>query len=150
MDDVKDVTTPACDVDIDERQVTDRAPRPGTTDRLRSAWAGARAALGSLLGLLPHVMHHVGIVAGTALLAGTWGNLALYLLGLLLSIPMFRRLRRRFGSPVAPVVGAAVFTSLFLFSALVLGPAITKTSADPLSPAPTASSVADEHVDHHP
>lgn len=146
MDDVENVGAVAVQVDDGARTHT---VRPRLKDRARSAWAGVRAAVGGLLGLLPHILHHVGIVAGTALLAGVWGNLALYLVGLLLSIPLLRRLRRRFGSPLAPVAGAAVFTVLFLFSALVLGPAISRTPVD--EPAPVTSPTAtDEHAGHHP
>ena len=120
-------------------------------DRLRAAWAGVRAALGALLGLAPHVLHHVGIVAGTALLAGVWGNLALYVVGLLLSIPMLRRLHRRFGSIAAPITGATIFTVMFLISAFVLGPAINPAQEAPITPAQTQSSDAgSDHVGHHP
>jgi len=130
--------------------LSDPLPTRSAADRLKNAWAAARAAVGGLLGLAPHVMHHIGIVAGTALLAGFWGNAVLYVLGLLLSIPMFKRLHRRYGSIAAPVIGAAVFTVLFLFSALVLGPAINPTGSAPA--APVASAPGDpgsEHASHH-
>lgn len=120
-------------------------------ERLRVGWAATRAAIGSVLGLAPHVLHHVGIVAGTALLAGVWGNLALYVAGLLLSIPMLKRLHRRFGSIAAPITGVAVFTVMFLFSAFVLGPAINPSQAAPITPAPAQSSEAGSgHAGHHP
>ena len=148
-------------------QVTEPQPRPppisdGTSpvraagssvrERLRAGWAATRAAIGSVLGLAPHVLHHVGIVAGTALLAGVWGNLALYVAGLLLSIPMLKRLRRRFGSIAAPTTGVAVFTVMFLLSAFVIGPAINPTTQEaPITPAQAQSSDAGSgHVGHHP
>lgn len=130
------------------------SPAPAVTvpvrERLRAGWAATRAAVGSLLGLAPHVLHHVGVVAGTALLAGVWGNLALYVVGLLLSIPMLRRLHRRFGSIAAPITGAAIFTVMFLLSALVLGPAINPAQVGPVSPTITQSpDVGSEHEGHH-
>lgn len=127
-------------------------PLPGSIGRarLRSAWAATRAGLGSLLGLVPHVMHHIGIVAGTALLAGFWGNAALYVLGLVLSIPMFKRLHRRYGSIAAPILGISIFTALFLFSTLVLGPAINGVGSAPTAPAPSSSSAVESgHATHH-
>lgn len=120
-------------------------------ERLRAAWAGFRAALGALLGLAPHVLHHVGIFAGTALLAGIWGNLALYVVGLLLSIPMLRRLHRRFGSIAAPITGATIFTVMFLISAFVVGPAINPGPESPVAPTTTQSpELGGGHEGHHP
>ena len=135
--------------------IEDVSPVPAVTasfgERLSAGWAATRAALGSLLGLVPHVLHHVGIVAGTALLAGVWGNLALYVVGLLLSIPMLRRLHRRFNSIVAPIAGATIFTLLFLISAFVIGPAINPGPEPPVAPTVTQSPALDsEHEGHHP
>ena len=80
-------------------------------------WAGTRATVGALMGLAPHVMHHIGFLAGAAFLTGFLGNSLLYVVGLLLSIPLLRRLRRRFGTRKAPAIGVAVFTALFALSA---------------------------------
>lgn len=116
----------------------------------RTAWASIRAAIGALLGLVPHVMHHIGILAGAALLSGVVGNTVLYALGLLLSIPLLNRLRKRFGTWKAPAIGTAVFTGMFLLSALVIGPAINRaaTGPEPPAPPPSASTTAD-HDQHH-
>ena len=81
--------------------------------------------LGAVLGLLPHVMHHIGLLAGAALLTGVAGNTVLYVVGLALTIPLLRRLRARFASWLAPALAAVIFTALFLVSALVIGPAIS-------------------------
>ena len=47
---------------------------PGVTGGRRgfwgALWAGTRATLGALMGLAPHVMHHIGFLAGAALLTG--------------------------------------------------------------------------------
>jgi hypothetical protein len=83
-------------------------------------WESARAGLGTLLGLVPHVMHHIGLIAGAALLTGAVGNSVLYGVGLVLSIPLLRRLRRRFNTWKAPILGVAVFTVLFGVSTFLL------------------------------
>jgi hypothetical protein len=54
------------------------------------------AAIGTVVGLAPHVLHHIGLLAGTGLIAGASGTVALGLLGFILSIPFLLRLRRRF------------------------------------------------------
>ena len=46
----------------------------------------------------PHVLHHVGPLAGAALLVGATGKVLFGALGFLLAVPMLRRLRRRTGS----------------------------------------------------
>ena len=116
--------------------------------RLAAVRDATGTLVGSVLGLIPHVLHHVGLVAGTAFLAGAGGNAALYVVGLLLSIPMLRRIHRRFGSWRAPAIAIAVFTAMFLVSALVVGPAISADSAptDAPSPGPTPT---DQHTEHH-
>ena len=125
----------------------DASHRPG---RWRTAWASIRAAIGALLGLVPHVMHHIGILAGAALLTGVFGNTLLYAAGLLLSIPLLNRIRKRFGTWKAPAIGVGVFTAMFLLSALVIGPAINRagTGPEPPTPLPSASTTAD-HDEHH-
>lgn len=128
-----------------------RQARATIKERGRAIWAAIRAAVGAFLGLLPHLLHHVGIFAGAAFLAGLWGNAALYLAGLLLSIPMLKWLRRRFGSAAAPVIGVLAFTALFLVSALVIGPAFSGRQAASIDP-PAASanpSVDADHAGHH-
>lgn len=121
----------------------------------RTAWAGIRATTGALLGLAPHVMHHVGLLAGAALLTGVLGNTVLYVVGLVLSIPLLRRLHRRFSTWKAPLIGGAVFTALFALSALVIGPALNpaETPVTPstasAAPASVPADGSDEHTGHH-
>ncbi|CAI9411498.1 hypothetical protein [Aestuariimicrobium sp. T2.26MG-19.2B] len=122
---------------------------PTRWGRWGSAWAGLRAAVGALLGLLPHVIHHVGILAGAALLTGVFGNALLYVLGLILSIPLLIRIRRRFGTVKAPAIGVAVFTAMFLVSALVVGPAISGVGGGPGPQTPPTSGSAIDHDQHH-
>lgn len=113
-------------------------------------WAGTRATVGALMGLAPHVMHHVGLLAGAALLTGALGNSILYAAGLLLSIPLLNRLRRRFGTWKAPILGVAAFTVLFGISTFVIGPLINPAGSQyppvPTAPTPTTT---DEHAGHH-
>lgn len=112
-------------------------------------WATIRAGFGAALGVLPHVMHHVGLLAGAALLTGALGNGILYVVGLLLSIPLLRRLHARFGSRWAPAIGIAVFTTLFSLSAFVIGPAISGGGAQSPAKAPTPAVTTDGHTGHH-
>lgn len=122
-----------------------RAPADGPPQRsmVKALWDGLLAALGALLGLLPHVLHHVGFLAGTALVAGSGGTALFGALGYLASIPLLVKLHRRFGTWRAPAIGITVFTAMFALSAFVVGPALSG-SAD--SPAPAEQSVEpDEH-----
>ena len=93
-------------------------------NRLRVLWNAVTGALGAVLGLAPHVLHHVGLLAGTALVAGSGGTVLFGVIGLLASVPFLLRLYRRFGSWRAPAIGLAVFAAMFSLSAFVLGPAI--------------------------
>jgi len=93
------------------------------------------------------VLHHVGLLAGTALIAGAGGTTLFGILGLAASVPLLLRLRRRFASWWAPVIGLAVFAVMFSVSAFVIGPAIN-SGADgaPGGGQPTPSV---NHNSHH-
>jgi hypothetical protein len=118
-------------------------PTASAPSWLRERWNAATGALGVLLGLAPHVLHHVGVLAGTALVAGSGGTAVFGALGLVLSVPMLLRLRRRFGSWTAPAIGLAVFTGMFALSTWVIGPAIS-SSGDSGPSLPTV-----DHSSHH-
>lgn len=113
---------------------------------LRSAATVASGAVAAISGVAPHVLHHVGPLAGTALLAGAGGTVLFGVAGFVLSIPMLLRLRRRFGTWAAPAVASAIFTGVYVFSALVVGPALT---AEPAAAVPTPAASASDHTDHH-
>ena len=116
----------------------------------RTVWETVRAGIGAALGVLPHVMHHIGLLAGAALLTGALGNSVLYAVGLLLSIPLLRRLRARFRSWWAPAIGVAVFTAAFSVSAFVIGPAISGAGDGAPAQAPTPTvTTTDAHTGHH-
>ena len=116
--------------------------------RLRAIRDTVGAVVGAVLGLAPHVLHHVGLIAGTAFVAGAGGNVLLYAVGLLLSVPMLLRIHRRFGTWLAPVIATVAFTGMFLFSALVVGPAITSDDGLRDGPARTPTPTQ-QHSEHH-
>ena len=122
------------------------APRRALVPRVRLAISSAGAVV---LGLAPHVLHHAGPLAGAALFAGVGGSLLFGALGLLLTIPLLLRLRRRFGSWRAPALALALFVAVFSISTFVIGPALTGADepagekATPVTPAPAA------HEEHH-
>jgi hypothetical protein len=121
--------------------------------RVRAWWSAATGAIGTVVGLAPHVLHHVGILAGTALIAGTGGTLLFGALGLLASIPLLLRLRHRFNNMWAPLIGLAVFAAMFSLSAFVIGPAISGASdappTTPRSPGNERPSISVDHNGHH-
>lgn len=122
------------------------AADPGRLERLRAAAAAAGA---TVLGAAPHVLHHVGPLAGAAVLAGATGKLLFGVIGLVLAVPMLRRMRRRRGSWRAPAAVLALMAIVFAFSSFVIGPALTGGS-DSGSPANGAPGVTPaEHEQHH-
>lgn len=113
----------------------------------RSMAAALSGAVGAVSGIAPHVLHHVGPLAGAAFLAGAGGTILFGLAGFALSVPMLLRLRRRFGTWAAPAVASALFTGVYLLSALVVGPALT---ADPITvDGPASSASPSGHAGHH-
>jgi len=127
-------------------------PQRGATDRLGAALAGVGAAV---LGAAPHVLHHVGPLAGAALLAGATGQLLFGAAGFLLALPMLRRLHRRRGSWVIPGGVLALMAVVFTVSSVVIGPALTDSGRESRAPAkkvPSAPSGVSpsEHESHHP
>ncbi len=137
--------------------VADAAPAAGTSEPRgatsivvragRTAATVVSGTVAAISGIAPHVLHHVGPLAGTALLAGAGGTVLFGIAGFALSIPMLLRLRRRFGTWVAPAVASAIFTGVYLFSALVVGPALTAEPAAVEAPASTPSTSG--HAEHH-
>ena len=83
------------------------------------------AAWGAFIGLAPHVLHHVGPLAGAAVLSGAGGTALFAALGFLAAIPFLIRLHRRFKTWRAPAIALAVFAAMFSLSSFVIGPAIS-------------------------
>ena len=122
----------------------------GATSNLSKLWNSLVAAVGVIVGLIPHVLHHIGLFAGTALIAGATGTVFFGLIGLIASLPMMIMLHRRFGTWRAPFIALVLFLAMFLLSTLVIGPAIrdkfTKVTPASSSPAPQAPV---DHESHH-
>jgi hypothetical protein len=110
------------------------------------AWSAVLAVWGGFIGLAPHVLHHVGPLAGAALLAGAGGTALFAAIGFVASIPFLLRVRRRFGNWRAPAVALAVFVAMFSLSSFVIGPAIT--GGDGPAPQPGIEQPAG-HDGHH-
>jgi hypothetical protein len=119
-----------------------RAPA-GKRSALRSlrerAAAIVSSAVAAVLGVLPHVLHHVGPLAGAALLAGTGGTLLFGAIGLVAAVPFLLRVHRRCGNWRVPAALLATFAVMFSISAFVVGPAISSDDGGSSSskPAPT-------------
>jgi hypothetical protein len=117
---------------------------PNWRSRLRALWNAVVGGLGFVMGLLPHVLHHVGLLAGSALVAGSGGTALFGALGFVASIPLLLRLRRRFGTWLAPAIGLLIFAAMFSLSAFVIGPAISGTGDIWPTSIPTV-----DHTAHH-
>jgi hypothetical protein len=91
----------------------------------RRAWTAGVAVWGAVIGLAPHVLHHLGPLAGAALLAGAAGTALFAAIGFVLTVPFLLRLYRRFDTWRAPAIALAVFAALFSLSSFVIGPAIS-------------------------
>ena len=141
--------TPGPPVPGERAAGSETAAAPEPRGRLRAFWDSLSAGVGVALGIAPHVLHHIGLIAGAALVTGASGNLLFFALGLLFSIPLLRRLHRRFSTWGAPAIAVVVFAALFSLSAFVIGPALAGTPAtdgDPTSPTQTPT---ENHSRHH-
>lgn len=120
------------------------ADRPSVAARL---WSWALAVWGGFIGLLPHVLHHVGPLAGAALLAGATGRVLFAAIGFAAAIPFLFRLHRRFRTWKAPALALAVFAAMFSLSSFVIGPALADGMKSP--PAQPGSQQPAGHSQHH-
>lgn len=102
------------------------------------------ALWGAVTGVAPHVLHHVGPLAGTALVSGVTGRLLFVAIGLGATIPFLLRLYRRFNTWAAPAIALVVFVVMFLLSTFVIGPLLTGERS--LSPPPDVNET--EPADH--
>ena len=157
-----EVTAPSASYSpsVMEASATDRlasvpALAPGRLRALsRRVWFALAAAWAVFTGILPHVLHHAGPLAGAALFAGVGGSLLFFALGLVAAIPFLRRLHRRFGGWQAPATAVGLFVAVFSLSTFVIGPKISggdsgesaSSTAPQSQAAPGASS---PEVDHH-
>lgn len=116
---------------------TDRPPYAGTSSALGGIWAG-------IMGVLPHVLHHVGPLAGAALLVGATGKILFATLTFLLTIPLLVRVHRRCSTWRIPAAMLGVFIAVWSISTFVIGPWVNEKLKDP----PPASSQP-AHEEHH-
>ena len=124
----------------DDQPATSPAPRRW----LHTVWNATTGLVGGVVGLAPHVLHHIGLLAGTALVAGSGGTALFAVVGVVASVPLLLRLRRRFGNWRVPALALWVSTVLFLLSAFVIGPAISGQADNPSPVVPSTY-----HVGHH-
>lgn len=108
---------------------------------------GLSVAWGAVSGVAPHVLHHVGPLAGAALLAGATGRILFFVLGVLASTPMLVRLYRRFRSWAAPVIAVSLFALTYTVSSLYIGPLFTGSESTTDPPAPSVTTTTHPH-DH--
>lgn len=104
---------------------------------------GASGAFAAVLGLLPHVLHHAGILAG-ALFAGVGGSLLFGAIGFAAAVPFLLRVRRRSGGWRVPAGLLALFAVMFSVSTFVIGPAISDSGDKQSSSSPTAPSGSEQ------
>ena len=134
-----------------ERSQEDANPKQSTDDQrvgmFAKAWRTVSAVFGTLLGLLPHLLHHTGLIFGAALITGTGGNLLFGVFGLLFSLPLLRRLYTRFNTWKAPAIALAIFVAMFSLSAFIIGPAISGGSSSE-SPSPEQTPDHSQHDGH--
>lgn len=144
---------------VDRHRVVMSNPNPPTASTLvdtddavdskanrhpRSVWTVLSGGLGGIVGLAPHVLHHVGPLVGTALVAGAGGTALFGILGLAASVPMLIKLHRRFANWWAPAIALGVFAAMFLISSFVVGALISAPDE------PTAPGVTEvDHDAHH-
>ncbi|SEH16177.1 hypothetical protein [Thermoleophilum album] len=126
-------------------------PLPSLRIAGRRVWVAVSAAAAAVLGALPHLLHHVGPLAGAALFAGAGGTFLFGALGFLAAIPFLLRLRRHCGGWKVPGLALAAMVVTFAVSTLVIGPALAGDDADERPPASAPSEPAEPtgHEAHH-
>ena len=137
---------------MESATITHTAP----TTRLRRvgqrAWVALSGVFAAVMGVLPHVLHHAGPLAGAALFAGATGSLLFGAVGLVAATPLLLRLHRRSGGWRLPGAALTAMAVAFSLSTFVIGPAISGDDSDDgassTQQAP-AGSKQDGHEDHH-
>ena len=125
--------------------ITAASRRAGGRSLAARLGAAAMGVWGAVTGVLPHVLHHVGPLAGAAFVAGATGKVVFGVIGLVAAIPFLRRLYRRFHTWIAPATALAVFAAAFAFSTFVIGPAISGSD----TPAKPGIQEPSGHESHH-
>jgi len=115
---------------------------------LGRAWSAVLATWGAFIGVLPHVLHHIGPLAGAALLAGAGGAALFAAIGFVAAIPFLIRLQKRFQTWHAPAIALAVFMVAFSLSSFVIGPALGGGSGN-AAPSQPGVERPSAHYSHH-
>jgi hypothetical protein len=131
-------SSPVTGADVGAARTSSIAAPVRTT--LLASWA-------AITGSAPHVLHHIGPLAGTALVAGAGGRALFGIAGFVATIPMLRRLRRRTGSWRAPGLALAAFAAIYTASTLLVGPAIG-VATSPDAGTPSSEQLEADHHDH--
>ncbi len=105
------------------------------------AYEALSGLIGTVAGITPHVLHHIGPVVGAAFLTGTEGSIFFGVVGFVFMFPTLFRLKKRFGTWTTPGVALALFFVTFTISTLWIGPAI-RGNVGPIEPTPVDT--------HHP
>lgn len=131
---------------VDHAQPLDLTGEPSRRWRgwFGRASAAVSVSLGAISGAAPHVLHHVGPLAGAAIVGGAVGTALFGALGFLLAIPMLWQLRKRFHTWVAPSIALGIFLAVFTVSTIWIGPAIRGDSGGGIVPAQPV-----DHASHH-
>jgi hypothetical protein len=132
------------------RAAAERATPRAFRERVAAIVSSGVAAV---LGLAPHVLHHAGPLAGTALLAGTGGVLLFGAVGFVAAIPFLLHVHRRCGNWRVPGALLALFVVVFSISTFVIGPAMSgessATSKSTTNQTAPANPATGGHNDHH-
>lgn len=86
------------------------------------------------MGVLPHVLHHVGPLAGAAIVAGTTGTIVFGLAAFVFTVPLLLRVQRHCCNWRLPAFLLAVFVGVWLASTFIVGPWVRDRLADDRSP----------------
>jgi hypothetical protein len=122
---------------------TESGAGPAPARRSTRVWNGVVGVWAGVTGLAPHVLHHVGPLAGAALLAGAGGQLLFGGIGFVAMVPFLLRLRRRFSNWWAPGIALSVFVVVYTVSTLVVGPLVSGGGDD------TSEAGTESHLEHH-
>ncbi len=149
------MTSPTADAQPDAAPGSPVPASGASSSRIRTLWNAVVAGIAVVMGIIPHVLHHIGLLAGTALIAGAGGTVLFGLIGLAASVPFLIKLYRRFGTWLAPAVALLIFSLMFAVSAFVIGPAISGTDSTTPKPIPApatapATGPPVNHEGHHP
>ena len=83
------------------------------------AWMSG--AIGWISAMAPHILHHAGLLVGTAFIAGATGLWLFGAIAVIAMVPMLIRLHRRTNSWIAPAGMVALMVVMFSVSRLMMG-----------------------------